>query len=272
MIVPNAPLPVPDSVVNIALTATDHAVANGIFWIATIIVTVAVIYALLDWRKNGSPIPLLLIVGGTAANLAEPFVDIAAGCWHPAIGQHTIFELMGRPMPLWLFPTYIASFGVQAMATYVGFRGSVSARAMWLWYLVPIASDIVLEICLLNFSDNLYIYYGNQPLIVAGFPLFWAPINALGVFFPVVVVSLLTPFIRGWKLILVPFFTPLLYAAVMGATGLPSSIAINSNLPNGVVQLAGIVSTLLALAIVHCCIRVVAEDSPYNGRKLLRSA
>ena len=273
MLVPsNAQLPVPASVVNIALTSTDHEIAHWIFWISSVIVAVGVIYALQDWRKNKSVVPLLLIIGGAAANLSEPFVDIVAGCWHPAAGQHTLFELMGRPMPVWLFPTYIASFGVQAMVMYVAFRRGISARAMWLWYLVPVMSDIVLEVCLLNLSDNLYVYYGNQPLVLAGFPLFWAPINALGVYVPVVVLTLLSPHMKGWKLATVPLFTPLLYAAVMGLTGMPSIVVINTAAPSWMVPLGGLASTALALTVVFLCVRMLADGSRYNLRQLLRPA
>ena len=46
--------------------------------------------------------------------------------------------------------------------------------AMWLWFLIPVIADVLLEESLLSQSDHLYVYYANQPLKLHTFPLWWA--------------------------------------------------------------------------------------------------
>jgi hypothetical protein len=237
-------------VADIALTPRDQDVAQIIFRITSAIIVIAVVYALWDWKRNKSPVPLLIIAGGVLANLCEPFVDIVAGCFMPIIGNDRLFELMGRQMPVWLLPAYVATFGVEAMAIYIIMRSGARRIVMWLCYLLPVVANIVLELYLLNSSDHLYVYYGNQPLTLFKFPLWWAFVNVLGFYLVSFVLSLLRQHLTGWKLLLIPLATPLLDTASMGFAGLPTAIAVNSDVPDLIIQLAGLATIFLALAAV----------------------
>jgi hypothetical protein len=255
--------------VDTVLTALDAVIATRLIWIDSAIILVALFFALRDWGRSQSPIMFLLLIGGAITNLAEPFVDLAGACWHPIIGQNTIFENMDRPMPLWLLFSYVSYFGVLPMFIYQAFRKGASTRAMWLWFLVPVIADIVLEESLLSQAENLYVYYANQPLKVHTFPLWWAAGNTIGVYLSAVVMTLFAPLLRGWRLALAPFSTLLCYTAASGFVAWPSTVVINSEFSNVVTQLGGIASFLIAFLVVHGCTRLIATDSPYNVRKAI---
>jgi hypothetical protein len=253
--------------VDAALTAVDMVISNRIITINCVIIIAAAIYALRLCKQSGSPIPILLLVGGAFTNLAEPFVDLGGACWHPIIGQDAIFENMDRPMPLWLLTTYIAYFGMLPMLIYHSFSKGATTRTMWMWFLIPVIVDIVLEEALLSQSDHLYLYYANQPLRLHTFPIWWTTSNTIGVFLSGVVMTIFAPLLRGWRLMLVPLCTLLCYVGATGFVAWPSIVVINSEFSNAVTQLGGIASFLIAFLTVHVCALLIASDSPHNVRR-----
>jgi hypothetical protein len=250
--------------VELALTPLDNTVGFCLMGICTLIVLVAVRFAWREYRRNGSPILLLIILGGAVTNLAEPFVDLVGACWHPEIGQITLFEHMERKMPLWLFFPYVAYFGAQAMTLYYVLSTGATKRTMWLWLVIPVIADIVLEESLLSFSDNLYVYYGNQPLRFHVFPIWWAAANTIGIYISAVVLTLFTPLLKGWRLLFVPFCTLLCYAGASGIVALPAIIVINTELPFWATQLGGVLTFALAALVVAGFTQLIASDSPYR--------
>lgn len=255
---------VPEVPIDVALTARDNAVATWLIAICSVLAIIGLLYALHVWKRTGSPLAVLLIVGGAVTNLAEPFVDIGGACWHPVIGQHTIFTLLSRPMPLWLLFAYIAYFGVLMMLLYTSFSRGATTRTMWLWFLIPVIADIVLEESLMGFSDHLYVYYGNQPLRLHVFPMWWPAPNTMGIYLSGVVMTLFAPLLRGWRAAFALVSTPLCYLAATGLVALPSVFVINADYPNWITQLGGIGTYLIAFLVVHGCTRLIATDTPYR--------
>ena len=250
--------------VDMALTALDQMIVGRITVVNAVVILAAIIFALREWSRSQSPIPLLLILGGAFTSFMEPFVDLGGGCWHPIIGQHELFENMARPIPVWLGCTYVAYFGVLPMVMYYFFAKGITTRAMWLWFLVPVVVDIILEETLLSQADHLYAYYGNQPLKLHVFPLWWTASNTIGVYLSAVVTTLFASRPRSWRLLLVPFCTLLCYGAATGSVGWPSIVVINSNCSNLVTQLGGLASFLIAFAVVYGCTQLIAADSRHK--------
>jgi hypothetical protein len=255
--------------VDVALTAVDLAIRDRILIIDCVIILAALLFALREWNRSKSPMLLLLVVGGAFTALAEPFVDLCGACWHPIIGQDGLYENMDRPIPTWLLTSYLAYFGVLPMFIYNAFRKGAGTRTMWLWFLIPVVADIILEESLLSQSDHLYVYYANQPLKLHTFPLWWAASNTIGVYLSAVVMVLFTPLLRGWKLVLVPFSTLLCYTASAGFVAWPATVVINSEFSPVVTQLGGIMTFAIAFLVVHGCTRLIASDSPHDFRKAL---
>jgi len=252
--------------VDIVLSPLDNTAAHWLIGICSVLILAGLVYALREWGRTKSPIPLLLILGGAFSNLAEPFVDVGGACWHPIHGQITLFTLMDRPMPFWLLFAYIAYFGALMMCLYCAFSRGISTRAMWLWFGVPVLADIVLEESLLSLSDHLYVYYGNQPLRLHTFPIWWAAPNTIGIYLSAVLMTMFAPLLRGWRLALVPFSTVLCYAAADGVVGYPATIVINSDFPYLINQLGGVATFAIAILVVHGCTLLIASDSPYRLR------
>src|SRR5215471_18401269 len=60
------------------------------------------LYALSRVRERSGRIMLLILLGGTFCSFVEPFADLLGGCWHPEIGQPTVFSVLGRGIPVWV--------------------------------------------------------------------------------------------------------------------------------------------------------------------------
>ncbi len=253
--------------VDMALSPLDVTVSYWLMGICTVFVLIALAFALREWQRCKSPVLLLLVIGGGITNLAEPFVDLVGACWHPIINNPTLFEHMDRPMPVWLVFAYFAYFGALMMCLYHAFSKGTSTKAMWLWFIIPIIADVILEESLLGASNGLYAYYGNQPLRFNVFPAWWAPANTAGIYMSAVLMTLFVPHLRGWKLALVPFSTLLCYAAASGVVSFPAAVVINSEFPNWATQLGGVGCFVIAALIVKGCTLLIASDSPFNVRK-----
>ena len=257
MIDPDTRLPaIPiDAVFN--QTAGNYATA-----IFGVMAGVVFLYGLKYWRDTKNPIVMFMMLGGLTTTLVEPLLDIIGLAWHPMVGQNTAFELIGRPIPLWVIAVYLMYFGGLGSLNYLAFKKGVSTRAVWLWFCVPVLLDIVMEEIMMNF--DLYIYYGKQPLILMQhFPFWWAPCNSMGEFIAVALFALMGSSLRGWKLLLIPLLMPILDGVGYMLVGLPSIYVLNTdNVPPLLTNLAGVATFALAALMVHGVALVVANDSP----------
>jgi hypothetical protein len=214
------------------------------------------------WRRTKNPIVLLMLLGGLTTVIVEPYLDFIGGAFHPVHGQNVAFELMGRPIPWWVIPCYMFLFGGLGTLNYMAFTKGATMRQVWLWFFVPMSVDIIMEEMMMHF--NLYSYYGQQPLIVfSKFPLWWSATNGMGVFLGVVIVTLMAPYLKGWKLLLIPVIMPVADGLGYAAVGLPTIIAVQTpNLPMYVSQLAGIADFALTALFVYWAALLLGTDSP----------
>jgi hypothetical protein len=252
----NLPNPPVNAVFNLA-------VANNVTYLIAAGLAVFLVAALL--RSSNKIMVIAMILGSAVVTFNEPVFDIMDAVWHPIIGQNTAFTLLGRSVPLWAFPGYVGVYGCSALLMLQAFNSGITKRAVWLWCLVPIAADAVMEMVILHW--NLYFYYANQPLKVLNFPLYQAPCNTAGVFLAVTVLYLLSPYLKqSWKwfpaaIVVLPI------CGLMGFTGasLPAVFAVNAtDIPNWLTQLCGIASFGLMFLFVHGVSLLVATDSPYR--------
>lgn len=232
-------------------------------WFYGLCAFIALLYSLKHWRDSGRPILLLILIGGGLTVFVEPFVDMMGAAFHPRLGHTIVFEFMGRPIPWWMVAAYFAFFGALGSMNYLAFARGVSTRAIRLWFLVPMLVDVVIEEIML--AKDLYLYYGDQPLILLWkLPLWWVPCNSIGEFIGISLVVLMTSYLRGANLLLIPLLIPLSDMVGYAAVALPSWIVINTPVPGWVTQLAGIATFLLAFLIVHGISLLLATDSPFR--------
>ena len=223
---------------------------------------VVFLYGLKYWRDTKSPIVLLMMLGGLMTTLIEPLLDIIGLAWHPMHGQTTAFELMGRPIPIWVVTVYLMYIGGLGFLNYVAFLKGETMRVVYLWFAAPMLLDIVMEEIMMHF--DLYIYYGQQPLILLwNFPLWWAPCNSMGEFIGVALLVLMGDSLRGWKLLLIPILMPIMDCVGYMLVGLPPIIALNTaNVSPLLTELAGVATYALTALCVYGVALVIATDSP----------
>jgi hypothetical protein len=232
----------------------------------------ALVFALVYWWRTGRPTVLMLFLAGGAMMLLEPFVDVVGGCWHPQ-DLARAFTLWQRPMPIWLCLTYFVYFGIGGGLSWIVFRRSPTPRALWLIFVSGIVGDVVLETVLLHW--NTYVYYGNQPLVLLKFPMWWAAVNPL---VDVVVVVALVRYqqaLRGPRTLLIIPMAVGISTAVNAVVGLPSWTAINSDLGGITRDLLGVGTYAIAVVVMVLITRtraetggaagLVADDQPVRG-------
>lgn len=235
------------------------------FWAAVVYLCFGLpvlLYALWKVRERKGQIMLLIMVGGALCALVEPFADVLGACWHPEVGQPTVFTVLGRGIPVWVCVGYFVYFGCIGAVNYLWYCRGITRRLIWIGFLVPCAVDIIMENLML--SHGLYYYYGNQPLDFIGhLPLWWPPINALGEFGGVVTLFLLMPHLKGWRLLLIPLIFPTVDLVSYGLIAYPAILAVNSEtLSPLLTHLIGLYSWIMAFLCVHLISYVLASDSP----------
>ena len=166
-----------------------------------------VVAAVIDWRKTGRPLFLLMLAGGFVCCFNEATVDVLGHCFFPNDGW-MVYTYFGRGVPLWVVLAYVIFFGGLPYLMSMAFKRGATRRTMWIAIGIFGVLNTVLELPML--SSGLYIYYGDQPFSVGGFPLSWLVINSLGALFGAVVITRLDWALTGPRqllVILVPFAT-----------------------------------------------------------------
>lgn len=217
-----------------------------------VVVALMLIGALYLWRRTGSPAGLLVLLGGFLCSLNEEVVDVLGLCWFPADGW-IVHEMWDRPIPLWAVVAYGGFFGGLTYINVLAMQRGAGYRTMWLALGGVWLVNLILEIPIL--AAGLYVYYGDQPYRVAGFPLNWLVINALGAMLAAVVIHRLGWVFTGARqllLLAVPFVT---YMASW-VLAMPHFGALNSDVPSWVRWAGSTVSLLLSLYALDCLIRI----------------
>lgn len=215
------------------------------------VVAMMLVAALLRWRRTGNPTGVLLMVGGLFCSLNEALVDVLGHCFFPKDGW-IAYEIYGFAVPWWVVIAYVGFFGGLTWLTVELFQSGASRRTVWLGVVTMWVINVILEVPIL--ASGLYVYYGDQPYEVFGFPLNWLVINDLGSLFAAVVVVRFSSWFTGARrlwLLAVPFVT-YMWSWVLA---MPHFSALNADVSDGVRWLASTVSLVLGLLAVDLLIR-----------------
>jgi len=197
---------------------TPQTIAEIVLWL---VVVAFVVFAVHQWRRTGSPLGLVLLAGGGIALFNEPIDDILGLVNHPRPGQDVVFETMG-PIPHWGLPTYIIFFGGIAYVLLLELRRlTFTPRAFWIGITITFVADLLIELPLLYFRLYTYFGYGQVPMSIGGFPLYWLLINTTG---PILCAAILfgaQGYFTGWRAGLVLFLPMVTDAGCSAAVGLP---------------------------------------------------
>lgn len=216
-----------------------------------VVVGAFAIAALIEWRRSGHPTFLLMLVGGYLCSFNEATVDVLGHCHFPGDGV-IAYRFLDRSVPVWVVLAYVVFFGALSYLMAKAFRKGASRSQMWSGIAVFGVLNVLLEIPMLG--SGLYVYYGDQPFTVAGFPISWLVINSLGSLFAAVVVTRLDWLFTGTRqllIVLVPFVT---YMSSW-VLAMPYFAVTNTDAPSGVRMIAAAVSIVLGLLATDVLIR-----------------
>jgi hypothetical protein len=220
--------------------------------VLALVVAGFVIAALVSWSRSKQPTFLLLLVGGYICSFNEPLIDFLCHCFFPADGWigHTVFN---RSIPVWVILAYVVFYGGLTYVLSAAFKSGVTRRTLWISIGIWGALNLAMEIPLLQ--SNLYVYYGDQPFMVGGFPLSQLVFNAFGSLLGAAAITRLSWFFTGARrllLLAVPFVTFMSSWAV----GMPLFLILGTDASHGLRMLAAAVSASLGLLGIDALIRL----------------
>jgi hypothetical protein len=244
--------------------AVSEATQRNLTIVMGAIAAVALVIALVYFARTRRPTLLLLYLSGGLLMVFEPMVDTVGACWFPRHHSWVLFTLWGRPMPIWLGLTYFFYFGIGIGAIWMLMRRGVTRMQLWALFGLAMLGDLLLETIVLHTHG--YLYYGHQPLVLAEFPLWWAPVNALIAIVPAAVIYRLEGHLIGFRQWLIVPITITASAAINAAVGWPSWVMINSDLGYLPRQLGGLASFALGVWLMSAVIAWVSPRNPDEER------
>ena len=208
------------------------------------------------------PLLLFCIVGGAFAATMEPIVDVLGLVYLKEENALGTFTVLDRTMPLYIcfvYPWYVGGLGYLA---YKLFERGITMKSLFALWALDCVVDIALETP--GILAGTYLYYGNQPFDLWGFPLWWGFVNPVMPMVAGALIYKIKPHLSGspWKLAAVVPLIPMADGLANGATAWPMWIALNQTDVSYVwTYLAGFATLGLALYAVWIIGLVVARPA-----------
>jgi hypothetical protein len=208
---------------------TMPAAAQMLFTVVTgVPMLIVLAIAIEHVRRGKGPLLLFCFIGGALAALFEPVADVLSCLYFPALGQHTAFTALGRPIPWALAFAYPWFVGGQGYLSYRIFSKGVAAARIWqLWGVFAVINVLVETPGVLT---GFHAYYGNQPLNFWGFPLWQAAVQSI---MPMAAGALIFALRgrlgAGWKLAAIIPLLPMADGMVNAGLALPIWLTVGSD-------------------------------------------
>ncbi|MCW3063604.1 MAG: hypothetical protein JWN32_776 [Solirubrobacterales bacterium] len=135
-------------------------------------------WMLIRSRRRRTPLPLAALGGGLVVGvIVPPIYDFLTLVWFPSNIPLPFVTEFGMKDPLFDALGYVLFIGFGGYLLYTQLLEGRGARAIYATFALWSATDLLLELPFLH--AGLYRYYGDQPLLIGGFPLHWAFMNGL---------------------------------------------------------------------------------------------
>ena len=223
------------------------------------VVAIGLAVMLVHWRRSGSPIGVLVLLGGTLSCIQEPMVDTLGNMYIPP-SHFTLFTTYGREMP-WFAPFgYGLYFGIP-MFLYIRAAQRGAPRA---YFQKLFAGSFVLELVfeLIAVNGNFYAYYGEQPFRFFNLPIHWMTLNMAAAWVAAAAVYRALPHLAGWRLAAVPLITVCTVTCSYYAQGWPIFSALHASTPSPTLSAAASLATVvLGIGIMQAMLRVLADGA-----------
>lgn len=216
-------------------------------------------------ERRVGPALLFLLIGGAISGLMESWLDNVVLVGYPPDQNLPVLESFGRSVPIFVPIGYAWFCGglLYLMARHFQ-RNPIRTKDVWRIYGVVVVVDFV-AIGLSHWLGVLE-FYGDPPMKVAGYPVWWAGIDGLHVILGGSIVLLALQHLRGrsqaW-LVLVPSVA---LGAASGIVGWPVSTAINSQEWSDLAKyLCAFASIGLSLSCVYVIARLLPRVAAISG-------
>lgn len=196
--------------------------------------------------RRHDPTPVLVLVSGLLAVGFEPVVDTLGLVWYARDNPWVAYTALDVPQPVFLLLGYSFFWGGVVYATY---RLLLAGVGPWRLFAAVVVMDLVVEILGVKVLD-VGTYYGAQPFRVAGFPLWWAPVNGTVAVVGGRLLVYLVPRLRGWRRLGLLAVSPAAFAGTHGVSAWPTWVALGSDVPGVVVWIAATLTMALAAGLV----------------------
>lgn len=205
-----------------SLSSTAHGWALFVF---AALALGAFAFALIKAKRDRDWLPVFLFLASLAMSTIEPYVDAQGLCWYPEIGTIPGYRNVGRTIPLYII--FVFCFYVAPAMIIVIDRCKNRITAGWLlkFYLLTVVLAALFEPIPLHYG--LWSYYGHQPFVFLGFPVWFAFVNTACVLLTGVALYKVLPYLRGWKRILVVPLAPVFGIGAWSACGFFVSTTLN---------------------------------------------
>lgn len=255
------------SIPDLPLIPTGYAYDTAhVWWISAFLILAGIIYLVFAWKLSKSSkscLPLAIWVAGALFVFPEA-VNCVLNCiyWTVSPGEKlTLFTLLGHKMDLHVVIVWWSYVAVVGYTMYKALLDNDSTRKLWIIYGVAVLTDVIAEIVFLGVG-GLYVYYGNQPLVVIGgrvnLPLWWMFMNNAGLFLGIAILYRYRDYFTGLKSLWALVILPLAYLGVNAAVAMTTAFAINDpDMPWFCTQLMGVITCVLCLLVVHGTMKLV---------------
>jgi hypothetical protein len=223
-----------------------------------VLVAVFVVYAGYEMVRRRSATLALLLVGGAVSYLNEPIDDVLGLVWHPVAGQWTVLDTFAR-VPLWGLGIYIVFFGAMPYVIWANLRRGLTRGQVWCWVGVLAVVDVAVELPVL--ASGIYQYYDGAPMQIAGFPVYWIVINAVGPMATAAVLLSHDRLFSGWRALYLLFLPMVCNAAGSVAVGWPVYSALNAQAGPAVTWVAAALTIAIGVALLDMLITYAVRKS-----------
>ncbi|SHX52814.1 Uncharacterised protein [Mycobacteroides abscessus subsp. bolletii] len=203
-----------------------NPVASWAITAAAILLTlVAAAYCARETIRTRSALPFTVFASSMTWLPIEAFVDIPMALWHNSDNQLIAMWVLGRPLPLYVASTggafFLGAWGYYQLIL----RGASMSSIVKLGLAMGVL-DWVLEMT--SAQLGVINYYGNNPSLVFGLPLY-SMVQNIGVYvLQAIVVAMLVPHLMGWRQVaLLPVIPGVYLAYAFGCTW-PAYMAVQS--------------------------------------------
>ena len=187
----------------------------------------------------------------------EAWLDNVVLVGYPPEQNLPVIEAYGRSVPIFVPIGYGWFCGglLYLVARYFQ-RQEVTARKVWAIF----GAIVVVDFAAIGLSSWIGIleFYGDPPLNVAGYPLWWAAFDGLDVILGGAIVLVLLDHLRGRQQLWYLLVPSIALGAASGIVGWPVSTAINSSWSDPAKYACALGTIALSLA----CVRFIAAALP----------